>query len=274
MDLLKEVVNTFINAIFGSEVLQKAYDIIVMSPASSSVNMVNTIVDISKDAAIPIASVLLCIYFIMDLSDQVTTDRFNSDQFMKMLIKLAFGQFLITNATGFALQFMNIGVSFMSAIAESTSTSMKYLTIQADGFTGFLVLLGLIIGLFLPYVITVVLQISIFMMCYTRLFEMTIRAMIAPIGVADIMHGGTNSQGFRYLKKCLAIALQGGLMLIVLLISSNIQSSIISGLVGGGTSGQIAIISVDTWATFIGVLGATTGTLALTKTLANEVVGA
>lgn len=268
---MDQFITAMLNTMFGNGLISSASSIVKMSPGSSSIGMVSTIINVSKNAAIPIASVLLCLYFIVDLSDQVTMDRFNSDQFIKMLMKLAFGQFMITNATGIALQFMNVGSSFVSAIIASSNMSIKEVQLSSDALNiaglGLIAKIGLLVGLFFPYMITVILQIGIMMMCYTRLFEITVRAMVAPVGVCDMLHGGVSSQGFRYLKRCLAVALQGGLMLVVLVVCAKLQSTAVK-------TGEIAVFDLQMWVKYLAVMGATTASLAATKSIANEIVGA
>lgn len=254
-----------INSVFGGGFISDAAKLLEYTP--NSYGMIDTIINASKNAAIPIASVLLCIYFLIDLSEQMTMDRFSSDQFLKMLIKLAFGEFLITNATGFALQFMNIGVAFVKQIGVlAMAGTSADITREAIDQLGLMDKIAMIVGIIIPFALGFLLKISIFMMCFTRLIEMSLRAMAAPIGVCDIMRGGTNSAGIRYLKRCLGVALQGGLMMLVLIISSEMIKYV--------TPEEISIFNFESQISYIAVMGATSAAMAATKSLANEVVGA
>lgn len=220
-------------------------------------------IKIVSDIAIPVGAVILCFYLVLEIFEKMTDGNFTIEQFMKILVKLAFGQFLITNSTAFALQFMNVGVSFMNRITSAVTMEMPNVVPNIDEL-GFLESLGMIILLLLPAVAGFIIQLAIKIMGYTRNLEMIIRAMFAPIGVADVMHGGVNSHGLRYLKDCLAIALQGAIMMGILLASA----AIMRGVIQDGV-----VFGVGFFVSYFGVMGGMVALLGQSKSIAKDIIG-
>ena len=119
---------------------------------------------------------------------------------------------------------------------------------------------GYIIVAFIPYSILWVLSFIVKAMMWVRIIELVVRILFAPIGLADFAKGGTHSNGIRYFKKLMAVALQGVCMFAVMIVFKNICGVLLeSGL--GGYFGMI-------------VLGfAMVGTLKKTGDIANEILG-
>ena len=89
------------------------------------------------------------------------------------------------------------------------------------------------------------------------MFELFLRAAFLPIGIAEMFNGSGNASGMRYIKKLFATALQGAVILAILLIYGGIITSVFGGL--GGSLGILivtfAVITLlmksQTWATDI-----------------------
>ena len=255
---MNDALQGLIDMAFGTNVIEKLNRVL-----NIDINNVLTYIKNISDVSIPIAAVILCMYLVMEVMEKVTDGNFTTEQFLKILIKLAFGQFLITNATAFVLQFMNVGVAFMNSVTtEALSVPMVVATIDED--MGFLETIGMLLLMLLPAVVGFFLSLAVQIMGYVRNLEMIIRAMFAPIGVADVMHGGANSHGMRYLKDCLAIALQGAIMIGVVIAASAIMSSVLQA--GGGFSWDLII-------TYFGVMGGMVGLLGQSKSIAKDIVG-
>lgn len=113
---------------------------------------------------------------------------------------------------------------------------------------------------------------------FTRCLELLVRAAIAPMAITDIYSQGTHGNGFRFIKKFFAIALQGAI--IILLVTAMGQAAgfdfttsdsvhkLASSILGNGTSGTGAL-----WKTvFFRIAG--TGLVLKSQSVASEVVGA
>lgn len=246
---------------FGKDLIKGLNEVLTID-INNTLEYIHNIEQIS----IPIGAVLLCIYLVIEVMEKVTEGNFTTEQFLKILIKLAFGQFLISNATAFVLQFMNVGVAFMNSI---TAGVMEMPTITANlKDVGLIEQIGLAIMMILPAAVGFVIQLAVKIMGYTRNLEMIVRAMFAPIGMADVIHGGANSHGMKYLKDCLAIALQGAIMMGITIAAAAVMNTALAGLSEGGITLNLNLI-----VTYFGVMGGMVGLLGQSKSIAKDIVG-
>ena len=86
---------------------------------------------------------------------------------------------------------------------------------------------------------TAITYVVVYVICWSRVFDIFIRILFAPIGLADFMHGGTNCLAVRYFKKLLASVLQGACIMGVVVSYNAISNSI-----RGGASGPVIGIIV------------------------------
>jgi len=265
---MDDVVKSFIDFIFGKGFITAATDAVVVDLSTDSVSLIN---NISESVAQPIGAVLLTIYLVLELMEKLTTDNFSAEQFVKLLIKFAFGQIIITNITGWSFMFMNAGVSFMMQIVDA-SGGISQATVDMGGIDnslgGIIKGIALIAQLIIPFLISAVLRVAIYFMGFGRALEMILRSMMAPIGCADVITGGTNSSGIRYMKRMLGISLQGGIMIAIIAASALFINEL---LVGEGvfTIGNTVFLMK-----YLGVVAAMVGILGQSKSIAFEIVGA
>ena len=85
----------------------------------------------------------------------------------------------------------------------------------------------MIIQWFLPWVFAWISKMICIVICWGRMIELGVRAVTAPISMADIFQDGTHSGGFRYLRKFLGVCLQAAVIMLVIQVSGIIQGLII-----------------------------------------------
>ena len=95
-----------------------------------------------------------------------------------------------------------------------------------DGF-------GTAVKLILPYILVTLGNLAIMFICISRLLELVVRVIFAPIAVSDIFTNGENSSGFRYLKKIFAYGLQ---FVMVVVISMAFSTILKMGIFSNGAS--------------------------------------
>jgi hypothetical protein len=61
---------------------------------------------------------------------------------------------------------------------------------------------------------------------YSRLIKMYLYATFAPIGMSDILSGGFNSRGFKYLKSYVALGFQGIVISVIVFATDTVTSLI------------------------------------------------
>ena len=221
---------------------------------------------------IPIASVFVCIYFMIEVIDKLTSERFNAEVFIKMLMKLVFSVIIVSNASTWAIKIMNFGTDFALAVVgefkAETVIKLKESFFDSGGIGNIFNQLGLIVSLLLPFIAAFIIKIAVYFICYGRTIEMGVRSAFAPIGCADLMTGGANSNGVRYLKSLFAVALQGAVMIGVVFVSSNIISSELSAMKFGS-----GFLILPFLMKYFGIVSAMVGLLGASKSIAKEIIG-
>lgn len=263
-----DILTSMIDNIFGADFIQSAIDSINIGVASEYGTVLDYIQDDKVQSVIcAIAAVLLTMHLLIELMEKMTNDTFTSDQFIKLLIKFVFGMVIISHGTEWSLQFMNIGAKFINDIMDAINVTTITVTKPED--SGFWEAIGAMVILAIPLLVSFLLRVAIFFISFSRIIEMILRAMFAPIGCADVVSGGSHSAGVRYLKKMLAISIQGALMIAVVYISSEMLSGVMQNLVTNG----LGITDIMGLGQYFGITAAMVGLLGATKSIANEVVG-
>lgn len=266
------IITMMLESIYGGGLVQATYDALMIFSSSYSSSIADTMGTIS-DFLKPIAGVIVCMYFLMNLIDKATTDNFSSDQFIKMLLKLAFSIIIIENITDWSVRIMDFGIAFTNGIASSISGISDLSTLDMQNIVenmGFWSKLGGMAILLIPWAISLLVRLGIYFLVYGRAIEIGVRAIFSPIGCSDLMNGGVNSNGFKYIKKMLAVSIQGGVMLIVVICSSLLTRDVFANDLGNGVS----IFDLAFIAKYLGVSLSMVGIMAASKQIANDIIGA
>lgn len=218
-----------------SGILTKPYDFIHEMPTAM------TILNFMK----VIAYGLVLVHFLLQLSDSATSESFTIEHFLKHLAKTIIS-ILIINITGTVFQYLfnfgnniagYVGTTVTSKVAidgnlrktvDEAGTWERICLLVAAMFPG---LLGYIVGL------------AIKVLASTRIIECTVRFIFAPVAVSNIINGGVNSHGVRYMKKFIVVAAQGAVILAAFYFGSKlIGYSTMSKLSGSGIGETINLI--------------------------------
>jgi len=244
----------------------------ILKALTAHTAVISDICDKTKGVMIPIASVFVCIYFMIEVIDKSTSERFNAEVFIKMLMKLVFSVIIVSNASAWAIKIMNFGTDFALAVVgefkAETVIKLKESFFDSGGIGNIFNQLGLIVSLLLPFIAAFIIKIAVYFICYGRTIEMGVRSAFAPIGCADLMTGGANSNGVRYLKSLFAVALQGAVMIGVVFVSSNIISSELSAMKFGS-----GFLILPFLMKYFGIVSAMVGLLGASKSIAKEIIG-
>lgn len=229
--------------------------------------VITAIADVMK----PIGSVMVCIYFLMALMDKVTAESFTTDHFIKLLIKLVFSIVVLDNIANWSLLIMQFGTTFTAAVAGAADLT-EIRSLNAESIVeqlGFMQMAFTIAMMLIPWAATLLVRVAIYFLTYGRAIEIGVRAAFSPLGCADLINGGANSNGFRYIKKMLAISVQGGIMLIVVIFACNLVNSMLMDTVSSINPLDLVFIGK-----YLGCLMSMVGMMAASKTIANDVIGA
>lgn len=201
----------------------------------------NTISTVYNNLILPFSVGLMVLWFLVALMEKASDQNFSFEVLVKMLIKYIFAYFLMKNGLNIIEVFLGIGGSLVNkfgTIADSNITlanDLKALVEQdANGsaISGIFSALSWYIQLLIPCVLGWIMKIMVNVMAYGRLIELAIKAMFAPIPLADMFSDGGNSTGIRYLKSFLATCLQG----VVIAAIAFAYSTMVSGFYGGAAT--------------------------------------
>lgn len=257
----KEWLIGLINDIYGDDFINAAVKAINV-PSGTFDNMVNAL----SEAVTPIASVLICIYFILAVADKMTSDNFSSEQFIKLLMKLVLSIAVTDNITTLSLKIMNFGVAFSSLMAANAGAfaSVDATSLVENMSLGTRISVG--ITMLIPWMASLLLKVAIYVIGLGRSIEIGLRAGLAPIGCADLISGGTSSNGIRYLKKMIGISIQGGIMLVVISSAGALCQYVLPD--------SASLTNALFIAQYMGIMAAMVGIMASSKSLAFELIGA
>lgn len=200
------------------------YDILKFDVSSGTLATLWARAKTIYDVMMPIGNLLVIVYVFMELMELVTTDNVNPEMIVRALIKMTVGMMIITN-----------GFDIITDLSKLASQAFNSLT-QHTGFTGmeqFCPINGSLVNVgrkpsfakgfmgmaenFIPYLIAIVIQFCISILCWARVLDIIIKVMFAPIGIADLSTAGTQGSGFAYLKNLFASMLQGAVIVAILI---------------------------------------------------------
>lgn len=199
---------------------------------NTTTDMMKSMKPVYTDIVSPVGEALIVLFFLIELIDKTTKDNFSVEHFFKLMLKVVIAKFLIENGWDILTGCINVGSNLAGAITsdpKGLTSKPKVLDQYAKEIqeTNTIGNLGMIIQWFLPWVFAWISKMICIVICWGRMIELGVRAVTAPISMADIFQDGTHSGGFRYLRKFLGVCLQAAVIMIVIQVSGIIQGLII-----------------------------------------------
>lgn len=223
---------------------------------------------------LPIGIGICTLYFLIGLLDKISSEQINLEQFLKAFMKLVIVVYLISNSLDVLNALLNLGNHFYVKIYEkinnnfSSASAITFYDNLIAGANTTTEKFGVIMQLFFPAIASFIAQAIVGFICYSRLIELYLRAMFTPIAVSDIFVGGANSNGFRYLKGFLALAMQNAVIYLIAYIYSIVSAGVVDTIVNGDPS--FLDVTIGTLALSFAACGLLLKSLNITK----EIVGA
>lgn len=194
------------------------------------------------EAVQSVAVVLIFIYFMIAFVDKLSGESFTFEQMFRQIILLLVAKFLIDHGMEIIQLLYDFGTALLVEVAAPIpegggamgADNAKELLKEFEsslGLKGFMKVLKDVIvwlWLFIPWIFSWVLGICVKIIMYSRMIEIYVRAVFAPIAFADFYQGGLQSAGFRYLRNFLAVAIQGALILSVAAVYSGLFSTVVA----------------------------------------------
>ena len=244
---------------------------------------------------------VMILYFLVDMAQKASSKNFNYEYFIKAFIKLALAYMLITNSMTI-IQYMVEAGSALAKELHATEAGTSFFSDDAKvsmlkkGLKkiGPIDSVGYMIKIFFSWLVVIVAKISVMFIAVSRIVELSVRAMFAPIGVADMFGDGNHAAGVRYLRKILALALQFALAVIItdcvaLLIQWKVGADAVNAIkaletaTGSSFSKKETMAFLDaitgsgkfgsTWLTCLGLTVTKIGLLFKSMGIANDIAG-
>lgn len=191
---------------------------------------------------------IMLLYFFLDILDKTSREQLSLELFLKSFIKLIVAFAFITSGIEFVQGLADFTSDMledlMSSISATNGTSstlgvaeMEALAASGSKLTVVTTAIGMMIKVMIPYFGLFICKIVVAVVAYGRLIEIGLRVGFAPIGMADIVTSGSSGHGFRYLKKIVAVGIQGLFILGILHLYNALTVAIIpsgNGVVDSG----------------------------------------
>jgi hypothetical protein len=102
--------------------------------------------------------------------------------------------------------------------------------------------IGFLFGIWFNYLFLLVVMLMISISTWRRIFDLVIYSMFFPIGISDIVKGGLQSSGVRFIKLIAAKFLQGAVILAIIVAYNLVSGMILS---SGSAAGGFGLIIVS-----------------------------
>lgn len=276
---------------FGSNMFERAQEILSFNPSTGIYATVwNVVAAIYENVCVPVGMGLVLIYFLVNLIERsMQQQQIDVEQVVKLLMKLVIGLYFIENGLTLMTKIYSMGIAFLNDILNATtvdgvSVGEEVIRGAWTSLTGkewdenwgviqaILGSLVLIFEMIIPFVGRIIINFVIECVCWFRLIEFYILTAMAPIAMSDFFTEGTHSNGWRFVKNYLAMALQMGVIMLAVVACNAINAGIIP------TTDFESIGDVVGWITWfiksIGLGAACCAVVLKSRSLAKEIVGA
>lgn len=261
--------------IFAYDVFNKISSVLKLDPSRGEfADAWNAVESVYNNVMVPIALGLMIIWFLVALMEKSASEQVTLEQVFLLFVKLIAAKFIIDNGFQIFTDLWSLGISLIDEVGyefgNGGGSSFSYKDLWFD-LTGvkwgdklpIMTSLGLLCQLLIPWLASKAMIGCVYFICYSRLIEMLVRMLAAPIAVSDFITEGIRGSGWRYIKNFLAICLQG--MIIVAI--GQLYPLVMAGVLT--TSGSF-------WTVVLKFLGFSFAAIALmfkSLSLAKELVG-
>lgn len=228
---MKTFLYDLLRQLFENKMLNSMLDKLTINFASG---WINSATKIMEQYLIPLGMTMVLIYFLMEIVDHLQFNPTTFEFLLKSFIKLFIGLFVVGNCIQLFIDLNGAAINLTREITLKLGSEIT----QSDGFkiqgmkdaianANTLGCVGYYVWLLVAMIVVLIIQLAIDFILYSRVVKQYLLATFAPIGLSDIISGGFNSKGFRYIKQYLALCLQG-LVIAVTVSASNVVIAFIN----------------------------------------------
>lgn len=200
-----------------------------------------------------IGSVIIVLYFFLDLMEISLNDGFTYESLLKHGIKAIIGIAILQNGLtiiGYGISLCNYcfdaiippdGSTLLAPIYNGVGDCVYGRLYNPNAIVPVnpLTVVCVLIENLLPCLAVLASYVLLRVIVWVRVFDIAVRIIFAPIGMSDILNGGLQAPGIKYFKKLMASVLNGAVIMGVLLVYQSLRPALIGSL--SATVGSIAI---------------------------------
>ena len=229
-DEIKNPLNTWIYSmecrVYGGDIIPDGVMTILKFDLNSPDNgfsEMNTLINNAYGFFSKLGMLVMAVYVFYDLFGKVATEQLSGETLFLALIRLLVGMVVINSGKDILFYGIQVTNEIFDAVSKTgitqaadpfKKTTCKFHKYTQDRYVWRALLDGSFI--FIPWLISFITGLVISISCWSRLLDITVRVIFAPIGMADMVTEGTNSSGWGYFKKLLASILKGAVLLMTL----------------------------------------------------------
>lgn len=216
--LMALIAQTIYNQMYGSSSVMKLMNRYNSIAASAmQIDGFSAMIATIKSLAIGITIIL---YFI-DLSSKVTEKNFSIEQFFLATLRCITAYMFIENSDKIVGLLMDIGASVAVDLSNEVGLDFfadeenKVLLVNGLSKMKLTEVLGYIISSVVPWLISMFGEVVLQIVLISRILEIVVMTIFAPLAISDVYREGTASPGVQYMKKILAVGLQVAVILMI-----------------------------------------------------------
>jgi len=172
-----------------------------------------------------VAYIILIWFFIAHFIELGATMRLNYETTFSALLRFLATKFVIDNAVTILITLdktASMVLEKIDVVNAGKTGSIKFPTINEDSISylladdaGLVAPIGAIFSVALPFLISNITKLTIYLATYSRLIELFVRGALVPLALPSIIFEGTRGPGIEALKKYFAVVLQGAVLLLM-----------------------------------------------------------
>lgn len=262
---------------FGSSLFEGVKEILTINPETQFAAAWNIMQQVYNNIMAPLGIGIMMVWFVFAFLEKTTHENFTFEQWFLLLMKLVACHYIIVHGMDLLVTFMSLGMSLfdkvqtMGGFTEPNNiaeTAWSIILPDKDyGDASFIDTIKYMAIFLLPMLGALIAQIIIKVIAYSRLLEIFIRTAFAPLAFSDFFGQGMNGAGFRFLKSFLAVAVQGIIIYVILLIFNIMLLDVLNTLVST-SMGMMGFFGV-----YFAILFAAVSLILKSLSFAKELVG-
>lgn len=276
---MNDILRSMLDDAFGSGMFDGIIDVLSMNPQTQFPIAWNIMITVYDRIMVPLGIGIMLIWFISSFLEKTTHEDFTFEKWFFEFGKLVTCQYIIIHGMELLAIFMSVGISLFNQIQnlgagsltnpENLSHTAWHIITGKDWSEdiGVLKAFGYMVVILLPYIGAFIGRIIIKVIAYSRIFELFLRGAVAPLAFSDFFGQGMQGAGFKFLKSYFAVAIQGIVIYIVLLLLSVIMLDVL----GGYVNNDMGIIGFC--GMYFGVYFAAIALILKSLSLSKELVG-